>query len=225
MRGAQEVNTEPDWIRDVLSPPRFAPYLLKAGGDTATAIRLYWWNIDISSAFYAPLHCLEVALRNSVHKRLTVAFERSDWWLAAPLRDNGVRIVEDARRRLASRTRPSTADDMVAELSFGFWVSLVSHSYDRSLWVPYLHKAFPYYRGPRRRLHSDLNTMLLFRNRIMHHEPIHHRHLKADHETVVRLLGYLLPSMARQLESYDQVEEVMRQGPNLASSTLTGGGP
>jgi hypothetical protein len=28
---------EPDWIRDVLSPPRFAPYLAKAGGDTAAA--------------------------------------------------------------------------------------------------------------------------------------------------------------------------------------------
>lgn len=44
--------TEPDWIRDALSQARFAPYLAKTGGDIDTAIRLYWWNIDISAAFY-----------------------------------------------------------------------------------------------------------------------------------------------------------------------------
>jgi hypothetical protein len=218
------MSTEPDWIRDALSVPRFAPYLAKTSGDLSTAIQLYWWNVGVSAAFYAPLHCLEMALRNAVHQQLAVKFGRTDWWEVAPLNKSGLRIVEDTQSKLATRARPSTADDMVAELSFGFWVSFVSNTYHRSVWVPCLHKAFPFYRGRRRPLHSDLRTTLLFRNRIMHHEPIHHRHLEADHRTILRLLGYLSPAMAAQLKSYDQVEAMLRQRPGNSSSAILGGG-
>lgn len=212
------MGSEFDWIRDVLSLPRFAPYLAKAGEDMTAAIQLYWWNVGISAAFYTPLHCLEMALRNALHKQLAAEFGRTDWWVVAPLNNSGLRIVADTRSKLATRAHVCAADDMVAELSFGFWVSFVSNTYHRSLWAPCLHKAFPFYRGRRRSLHSDLHTMLLFRNRIMHHEPIHHRHLAADHQTILRLLGYLSPSMLEQLKSYDEVESVLRQRPGRASS-------
>jgi len=43
----------------------------------------------------------------------------------------------------------------------------------------------------------------------MHHEPIHHRHLEADRQTILRLLDYLSPSMARQLKPYDRIEVVL----------------
>lgn len=218
------MSSEPDWIRDGLSAPRFAPYLVKTGGDLRAAIDLYWWNVTISAAFYAPLHCLEMALRNSIHQQLAVNFGRTDWWDAAPLNKSGLRIVSDTRSKLADRrARAVTDDDMVAELSFGFWVSLVSSTYHRTLWVPCLHKAFPFHRGKRGPLHRDLHTMLLFRNRIMHHEPIHHRHLEADHRTILRLLGYLSPAMAEQLKSYDQVEAVLRNRPGGSSSASPGG--
>lgn len=141
------MSTEPDWIRDALSEPRFAPYLAKTGGDLRAAIQLYWWNVGVSAAFYTPLHCLEMALRNAVHQQLAANFRRTDWWDVAPLNKGGLRLVEDARSKLATRARPTTADDMVAELSFGFWVSLVSNTYHRDLWVPCLHKAFPFHRG------------------------------------------------------------------------------
>ncbi|MDQ3576699.1 MAG: hypothetical protein M3443_03670 [Actinomycetota bacterium] len=217
------MRTETDWIRDALSVPRFAPYLAKTGGDLRAAIQLYWWNVGVSAAFYAPLHCLEMTLRNAVHQQLAVKFGRIDWWEIAPLNKSGFRVVGDTRSKLATRARPSTADDMVAELSFGFWVSFVSNTYHRSVWVPCLHKAFPFYRGRRGPLHSDLHTMLLFRNRIMHHEPIHHRHLEEDHRTILRLLGYLSSAMAAQLKPYDQVEAMLRQRPGSSSSAVAGG--
>ncbi|WP_327110538.1 hypothetical protein OHB12_22440 [Nocardia sp. NBC_01730] len=95
--------TEPDWIRDALSQARFAPYLAKTGGDIDTAIRLYWWNIDISAAFYTPLHCLELALRNAVHQRLTDEFKRQDWWGVAQLREPGLQMVTSARSKRTGR--------------------------------------------------------------------------------------------------------------------------
>jgi hypothetical protein len=207
---------EPDWIRDVLSRPRFAPYLRRSGDDVTLAIELYRWNIAVSAAFFAPIHWLELALRNSLHQRLTAAFGRDDWWTSAPLADNSKRMVDDACRNLGPNAAGPPADQVVAQLSFGFWVGLTARRYDRSLWVRHLHKAFPHYRGPRGPLHSDLQTMLLFRNRIMHHEPIHHRHLAADHDTMTRVLAYLSPEACTQLATHDDVLAVLRRRPDLS---------
>jgi hypothetical protein len=204
----------PVWVRDVLSIPRFAPYLARADDNTEAAIRLYWWNVEISAAFYAPLHCLELAVRNAMHERLRIHFGRSDWWGAAPLNDYGRRAVTTAMQKtVGGDKRRYTSDDIVAELSFGFWVSLLSRgaSYDRMLWVPALHQAFPHYRGRREPLHDNLLAMVLFRNRIMHHEPIHHRHLQADHEKIYRLIGYMSPCMAQELAPLDPVNNVLRK--------------
>ncbi len=212
------MSAEPDWVREALSAPRFTPYLAKAGNDMARAIKLYWWNVDVSAAFYLALHCLELALRNAAHYQLSVRYGQDDWWAVAALHGGGQRMVSDARTKLATRTRevcrPITADDMVAQLSLGFWVSLTSRAYDRPLWVPTLHRAFPFHRGSRRAVHEDLQTMLFFRNRIMHHEPIHHRHLQADHETLLRLVGYLSPSLLLELKSYDGVPAALAQRPD-----------
>jgi hypothetical protein len=204
------------WIREVLSTPRFAPYLAKTGGDTAAAVQLYWWNVKVSESFYTPLHCLELALRNSMHGRLRNRFGRPDWWSAAELTAYGTRTVSAAEQKLISRSsRPFGADDIVAELPFGFWVSLVSRgaSYDRTLWVPALHLAFPHYHGRRQPLYDNLQAVVLLRNRIMHHEPIHHRHLEADHDKIYRLIAYISPIMAKELEALDRVNEVLGKRP------------
>jgi hypothetical protein len=211
------MSSEPDWVREALSVPRFTPYLEKASKDSANAIQLYWWNVDVSAAFYLALHCLELALRNAVHRQLSLRYGQDDWWAVAPLHGGGPRMVSEAQKKLATRARekprPVTSDDMVAQLSLGFWVSLISRTYDRTLWVPALHRAFPFYRGPRGVVHGDLQTMLLFRNRIMHHEPIHHRHLQADHETLHRLVGYLSPGLLLELKSYDGVPAALARRP------------
>jgi hypothetical protein len=164
-----------------------------------------------------------MSLRNAAHQQLATRYGRTDWWDMAPLRGSGPRIVAETQNKLAARNRPYNSDDMVSELSFGFWVSLFSNTYHRSLWVPCLHRAFSFYRGPRPRLHGDLQTMLLFRNRIMHHEPIHHRHLVADHATILRLLGYLSPAMVEQLAAYDQVAAVLLRRPRRGSQVSGGG--
>ncbi|MGH3711276.1 MAG: hypothetical protein ACRDRQ_24935 [Pseudonocardiaceae bacterium] len=171
------------------------------------------WNVEVSAAFYSPLYCLELGLLNAMHERLCARFDRVDWWTAAPLSDSGRRTVSAAVQKVVGRRSwRHTADDIVAELSFGFWVSLVSRgaAYDRTLWVPALHRAFPFYKGKRQPLHDNLLAMVLLRNRIMHHEPVHHRDLRADHAKIYRLLGYISPRMVKELEVLDRVSEVLR---------------
>jgi hypothetical protein len=207
------VRTEPSaWFGQAFSLARVAPYLRAAVGDGAVAERLYWWSVEISAAFYGPLHCLEATLRNALHGQLSRRYARADWWVRAPLSPGTMRAIGEARRKCQQRkTRMCGPDDVVAQLSFGFWVSLLSRGvkYDRLLWVPALHRAFPYYSGRRSALHDSLLSMVLLRNRIMHHEPIHHRDLAADHRKLYRLLGYISPESAVRALTMDRVAAVL----------------
>ncbi|WP_262061469.1 hypothetical protein [Streptomyces sp. STR69] len=206
-------NRLPEWIVRDLSLPRLKRYIRAAHGDAQAAERLYWWNAEVSATLLGPLHCLELALRNALHNALVRHHGRPDWWVVAPLNAGGRRLVDDAERSFGrhSRSRPTTPDDVVAKLSFGFWVSLISHSsgYDRTFWVPVLHSAFPHYRGRRDDLHRDLTSLVLLRNRVTHHEPVHHRHLAADHDTIYRVLGYVSPELAKQALAMDRFPAVL----------------
>ncbi|MFJ9035013.1 hypothetical protein ACIRF8_00255 [Streptomyces sp. NPDC102406] len=202
----------PEWARRAFSTLRLAPYVRAARGDAAVAQRLYWWNVEASAALYGSLHCLELAARNAIHDQLALHGGRDDWWATAPLNQNGQRLVAKARGKCERRgLRPAPADSMVAELSFGFWASLVSggSGYDRLFWVPAVHKAFPHYSGRRDVLYDQLWSLVLLRNRIMHHEPIHHRDLAADHAKVYRVLGYVNAELAKEAQAMDRFPAVL----------------
>lgn len=207
------MNTEPPgWMSKSLSTARLRRYMRAADGDATTAVQLYRWNLDVCSAFYGPLHWLEIGLRNALHDQLHARYESAQWWVFAPLNGHGTGKVHEARNKLKKRkNRDIDANDIVAKLTFGFWVSLLSRgtNYDRNLWVPTLHKAFPHYSGPRRQLHAELDDMLYFRNRIMHYEPIFDLDLAARRNTIYRQLGHLSPTLAERVRELDRIPEVL----------------
>ena len=47
-----------------ISKDRLGKYLAAAGGDRDRALTLYERNMHISEAFYSPLQCMEICLRN-----------------------------------------------------------------------------------------------------------------------------------------------------------------
>ncbi len=200
-----------DWIGGALSEARFASYVTECRGDVEAAWRLYLWNIGISVAFYPLLHFAEIALRNALHRELSARFRRADWWSVAPLNEHGHLLVKQAQEKVCALRSPQNTDDLVAKLTFGFWVSLVSRTYDRTLWVPALHRAFPQYRGRRDVLHAELKEVLWLRNRVMHHEPIHRRDLKADHDMIYRLFDYMSSGLGAAVRQADQVPRVLLQ--------------
>ena len=200
-------------LRAIASRARIEPYLATCLGDRSAAVRLYSWNIQVSAAFQAPLGCLEVAYRNALNYQLTTLFGRGDWWLAPDIRlhHTAQRIVADAIQEIHRRSKRPTPGRVVAELPFGFWVSLLGSGtdYETRLWRPALHHAFPGYRGRRAPLHQEFDDVRRFRNRIAHHEPIHRRDLVADHERIVRLLGYISLEYAAWVRLNDRVPEVL----------------
>jgi hypothetical protein len=203
----------------LLSRARIGEYLAHCNGDPVAALRLSCWNAEVSAAFYGPLQYLELALRSVLDHRMSVLFGRADWWHApqVDLHHAAQARITEAYYRLSRSGIPQTPEEIISELPFGFWVGLLGagHSYDQRLWRTSLHLAFPGYRGRRSVLHRDLDYLRVLRNKIAHHSPIHHRHLQADHDAIVRMLGYIDSGLADLVNRHSPVPAVLARRPHL----------
>ncbi|GAB3755746.1 hypothetical protein [Microlunatus parietis] len=101
---------------------------------------------------------------------------------------------------------------MIAELPLGFWWTLLSAQYNRSLWPSCLRHAFE---GKVRRqaLHSALDIFRLLRNRIAHHEPIHTRSLVDDYALIRDTAGRISPILRQRIDSTSRVATVLKSRP------------
>ena len=203
-----------------ISNARLSPYMARYKGDQTYAIRLYAWNIEVSAAFWGPLCMLEIALRNSMHD--TMANGRiPKWWeiQTVHLADRSEKLLKLALEKLEKNGNLSpTADDIVAATSLGFWVGLLDvgvarHSlldYETALWRPRLNKAFPN-RGAleRKQVHSKLDRIRKFRNRIAHHEPIFGAGLLEMHNLIIECIGLVDEGVAIYVKESQRVDRVI----------------
>lgn len=181
------------WVHKWLSPERFERYLKSCDGDSAQALALYEWNALLSQAYMRDISHFEVALRNAYDQAFRDHWKGTDHWILDPKSPAVVPIwnisyvkrlkmrrgsdanyhnrksVNDAIEKYAPhRTSPGK---IIAELTFGFWSSLTKSTHEKSIWVPYLHHAFPIGTN-RKSTHRDIDAINKIRNRIAHNEPI-----------------------------------------------------
>ncbi|HEV8712430.1 MAG TPA: hypothetical protein VGX03_06325 [Candidatus Binatia bacterium] len=202
-----------------LSTDRLTSYLSATSGDKEAALRLYAWNTAISAAFYVPLQGLEVTLRNALHRELTSAFG-VPWYdlLQRTFAPKETNRINEAKATLARSGKLIDPPHIVAELPFGFWISLLGPgprgTYHNRLWIPALHKGFPHTKQPRKEIHRPLDHLRLLRNRIAHHEePIFRRHLAADYETILRVLAWVSPEAANWVDHHATVLDILAERP------------
>lgn len=214
-----------DALETSLSPERIATYTAKTGGDRELALRLYTWNTAISAAFYGPLQGLEVALRNSMHQQLSAVYG-SDWYEnpACGLDWGAVKKIDSAKITLKREGYSIDPPHVVAELSFGFWVSLLGRggkaappeqrkmSYEMTLWRPALYKSFPNSRLKRADTHRPLDYLRTFRNRIAHHEPVFNRHLEQDYSSILTVTSWICPKTADWIKHHSRVDGLLARG-------------
>lgn len=203
-------------IQQVLSEPRLKPYVEATDGSEAQTLALYAWNSQCGAAFLESLHYVEVGLRNAVDSAIQTNIadpEDLGSWLSCGrildrLSSESQKQVEFAPQRIRRNARLVTHDRVVAELSFGFWWSLLESRYNRSLWQPALQFAFE---GEvrRQRLHDELNHLRLLRNRIAHHEPLFHRMLEDDWRRLLDVSQRIATSLEKQLETTTRVPDVL----------------
>lgn len=179
-----------------ITRPRLDKYLNASGNDLDLALGLYERNAKLSEAFYTPLQCLEICLRNRINAELSTAFG-ADWFQNGNphLEPDALVMIQKALAQLAQDKKAPINGAVVAELSFGFWISLLGARYDGNLWRTSLYKAFVYQGKAlaRKRVHGRLNALRRFRNRIAHHEPIFYRPLQVAHDEIVESIAWLSP--------------------------------
>ena len=128
-----------------------------------------------------------------------------------------LRLVGDAKDTLAKSRKPVDPPRVVAELSFGFWVSLLgrgpSGRYETTLWRPAVHRAFPHIRSLRKHVHAPLDSLRVLRNRIAHHEPIFTRHLAADYARILTVIGWICPDTAAWIDHHSTVHALLTTRP------------
>lgn len=203
-----------------VSRPRLAKYRPQNGTDLDTAVN-YFWNIELSEALYPGFAALEITLRSAIHEALT-ARERTDMWFRSLLEPRQLKTFADAYVVLYERhgrTAPA-ASQIVAELTFGFWTTLLSQPYHQSLWAPggtqLVKTVFPHLPptpSNRHFVHQRYNDLRLLRNRVMHHEPIWYRpNLLQEHADIIEVIGWISPITRDSVLLIDHFDDTYSNG-------------
>lgn len=207
-----------DQLRPVISDDRLGTYLTAAGFDADRALRLYVWNALVGEAFHLPIQAVEVGLRNRINGALCAKFG-ADWWqepkfllIADRERKEDISL---ALRRIKKRGAKATTGQIVATLSFGFWVGMLQARYNPPIWGGQLRTAFPSLPADRNRydLAAAAKRIADFRNRIWHHEPIVKMNLSAEFAAVMDLLAWICPVKAAWVRPHCRVQVLLRQKP------------
>lgn len=227
------------WIEQWLGAPRFQRYVDVCNGDRAQALKLYEWNVALGQALMRDISHFEIALRNAYNETMESRWPGKSHWLLDPdspavtpiwrirkdrsglkrgtdVNYQNRRAVDGAIRKCGGNS--ATPGKVMAELSFGFWRQLTSASHEKSVWVPFLHHAYPA-KTDRASVDQVIGTINTVRNRIAHHEPIFDRPRNPEqepgqlHPALMRVLSMINPEVAEHLGPTSTVQAVLAQKP------------
>jgi hypothetical protein len=180
-------------IERTLSPARLGRYLPAANGDKQLALRLYLWNARLCEALYLPMQFAEIAARNAIKIPVEKRFG-PDWYLNHKFINILPKRMKDelAQAEKQERKKRGTAlnqDHIVASLSFGFWVALMTSAYDKHLWVNGVKTSFPSAapKDDRHAIYLMLDAMRKFRNDAAHHVAIFDRHPQREFQNALKI--------------------------------------
>lgn len=206
-------------LERVLSADRWSRYR-KAGADDLSMVVQYLWNVELCQALYHSLGALEMALRNSIHTALTAVHGRPDWYdVANFLQTRQIRQVSEVKATIANAHKPVTPGRVVAGLTFGFWVALLSKACGTT-WTgnnqPLVKQAFPYapvHMRYRLRIHKHVNNVRLLRNRVFHFECVTaNADILAKHADILAAIGWISPIWRASTRAFDRFPVVHARG-------------
>jgi hypothetical protein len=189
-------------LAKLLTTERLTSYLIATKGDIGEAITLYEHNTKLSEYLYGVLQGFEVALRNSMHQVLVNGIRKPDWYDHFKLDRLEADMVRDASMKAQRFGKKNSPGQIVSELTLGFWVRLLAPQYEKTLWVPHLHKAFPHYRKPDRIIiFARIDEIRRVRNRVAHHEPIFKKDAIREYTKIIEAIGWICPVTAAWVDS------------------------
>ena len=211
------MNYNKQYFEKVFSTKRMERYF-KLHEDENQAILHYRCNIELAESFYPCLSVFEVALRNALSRELETMTGREDWYVVfsnTPGLTSLNRYITQASKQISGRHETVSPSKLIAELTLGFWVSLLNSEYEKVLWK-HLRRAFPYMpknMRQRKNVSAPLNTIRAFRNRIFHNESIcwNLNRVSEIHDEIFMVIGWINKDLPTWLKTIDRFEETKKQ--------------
>lgn len=213
-----------------LSKIRYNRYLQATQNNLLRAKRLYNANTRLTQAFHPLFTQFEVVLRNSLHRVLTNHFNDGNWILnqkkgfmshssLSHSRYFLKESISNSEKKFHRKKLHLNNARLLADQTLGFWTALfLGHHYSLLDGCPL--KAFPN-KNPvenRASIHSKLEKIKNFRNRINHCEPICFNGINIDctiaediHQTLFELILWLDPQLIPFFSSIDNVRNKIKQ--------------
>lgn len=202
-----------EFYEKVFSSKRMERYF-RLYKDEKKAMIHYYCNIELAESFYSTLSVLEVSLRNAISRELERMCGREDWYeifYSIEELSSLNYYIEQAKKHVSNRSEEIIPSKIIAELTLGFWVSLLNSEYERVLWK-YLRKAFPCMpkkQRQRKNLSTPLNTIRRFRNRVFHNESIcwNLEMVSSIHKSIKDVIGWINKDLPDWVKPIDHFEE------------------
>lgn len=205
----------------VLNAARVGRYMGAANGDANLALRLYFWNCDLSRAFYLPLHMAEITSRNAIHGALQHWLSRDGdpWYDHGTLRRTmDARFENELDKAIADERdhhgNAMTEDHVCSALTFGFWEHLTTKRFERLIWKRGIRHNFPHAGNMSRdELHDQIETVRRWRNRIAHHRAIFDKGPAAKYQAALKLIGIVCPETSAWVAAETQISQIIAARP------------
>ena len=175
-------------LKNFLSSSKLKPYL-DIEKDQEKAIKLFVYNLKLSSELYKLIHVFELSTRNIFDIFLSKRYDRN-WINRNDLLtgNNGKnnKLIIDISNAKNNCKNKKNKDDIISNLSLGFWVNLLSSSNNDKIWQPSLRKMFFGYN--RNEIHDIFMNIKDIRNRIAHHETIFNKKIDKTKSNILLIL-------------------------------------
>ena len=206
-------------LEKFLSSHRLAAYRLQ-GESAEAAFARYQWNIRLAEALVPAFNYFEVGLRNGLDRALGGLFG-TNWLLTQPvglyLSAGSVDKIEQTKDDFQRiKGRPATHNDVLANMSFGFWAGFFHKRHAPALWnrpkktYPALFPNLPPAQWNWQRIRGKVFEAKELRNRIAHHEPIWNGNPSAlsVHQSCVEMVQAMSREAAQELAKIDRFPEI-----------------
>jgi len=185
-----------DIKKQFISLPRLKQY---------KSIDEYIQNIKLSQQFYIPLSVVEISLRNSLNMFFMQKVGKN-WLLDKKFIKPYLQIkIDTAIKILKQQNKEITQDNLIAELSFGFWIMLLKKPFQEYFRYKDLKIIFPNITIEkdvivnRHYIFTKLNKIRLFRNKIFHFDKILN---KSEYQDMINDIELILKYFDDRLVNY-----------------------
>jgi len=152
-------------------------YLSKSRFEQYKNMSEYIENLQACKNFYIPLSLVEIAFRNSLNSYFLKTIG-NDWLFNKKfIKPQQLDKIEVSKKILYQQNKKATHENVLAELSFGFFVTFLKRPYKEHLRYKDIKIIFPNISSDGEQINRHfifvkINNIRVFRNKVFHHDKI-----------------------------------------------------